>query len=73
LKEKPQEIFDELRQYIAAESWARYRDKKGLCQKIWFSNSETGEFGGFYLWETEEAMEEEIRTMYRVKLLTDNR
>jgi hypothetical protein len=27
-----------------------------------FPNVETGEFGGFYLWETEEAMEEEIRT-----------
>jgi hypothetical protein len=34
-KEKPREILDELRRYIAGESWGRYKDKKRLCQKVW--------------------------------------
>ena len=69
-KGKPQDVFQQLRQYIADESWARYADKAGLVQKIWFSNEKTSQFGAFYLWDTEEAMEEEIRTMYRVEALT---
>jgi hypothetical protein len=70
LSQKPKEIFQTLREYIANESWKRYENKKGLVQKIWYSNEETGQFGGIYLWETKEAMEEEIRTMYRVKAMT---
>jgi hypothetical protein len=68
--QKPKTIFEQLRQYIADESWKRYEGKKGLVQKIWYSNTETGQFGGIYLWESKEAMEEEIRTMYRVKAMT---
>lgn len=41
-----------------------------MFQKVWYSNEETRQFGGIYLWETKEAMEEEIRTMYRVKAMT---
>lgn len=70
LSQKPKAIFEQLRQYIADESWKRYERKKDLVQKIWYSNIETGQFGGIYLWETKEAMEEEIRTMYRVKAMT---
>src|SRR4030042_136074 len=70
LSEKPREIFQKLREYIANESWKRYANKKGLVQKIWYSNEETGQFGGIYLWESKDAMEEEIRTMYRVKAMT---
>ena len=70
LSQKPKAIFEQLRQYIADESWKRYEGKKGLVQKVWYSNIETGQFGGIYLWETKEAMEEEIRTMYRVKAMT---
>ena len=70
LSQKPKEIFKTLREYIANESWKRYESKKGLIQKVWFSNEETGQFGAIYLWETREAMEEEIRTMYRVKSMT---
>jgi hypothetical protein len=70
LSDKPKEIFQTLREYIANESWKRYENKKGLVQKIWYSNEEVGQFGGIYLWETKEAMEEEIRTMYRVKSMT---
>lgn len=70
LKELPKEIFGRLRGYIAQESWHRYAERRGLVQKVWFSNPETGDFGGFYLWEREEDMEEEIRTMYRVKAMT---
>lgn len=63
LSEKPKAIFEQLRQYVADESWKRYKGKKGLVQKLWYSNSETGQFGGIYLWETKEAMEEEMRTI----------
>ena len=63
LSEKPKAIFEQLRQYVADESWKRYKGKKGLVQKVWYSNSETGQFGGIYLWETKEAMEEEMRTI----------
>ena len=70
LKELPGDIFEKLRRYIAQESWPRYANKKGLVQKVWFSNPEIGDFGGFYLWETEEDMEEEILTMHRIKAMT---
>lgn len=70
LSQLPREIFQTLRSYIKNESWKRYEDKPGLIQKTWYSNEETGQFGGIYLWETTEAMEEEIRIMYRVKSMT---
>ena len=70
LSEKPKEIFQRLREYIAHESWKRYENKEGLVQKVWYSNEETGQFGAIYLWETKKAMEEEIRTMYRIKSMT---
>ena len=70
LSEKSKDIFQTLREYIAHESWKRYEDKGGLIQKVWCSNEETKQFGAIYLWETKEAMEEEIRTMYRVKAMT---
>ena len=66
----PKTVFEKLRRYIADESWARYANKAGLCQKVWFSSEEGSEFGAFYLWETQEAMEEEIRTMYRIEAIT---
>jgi len=70
LSQKAKEIFQTLREYIRNVSWERYKNKKGLIQKTWYSNEETGQFGGIYLWETKEAMEEEIKTMYRVKSMT---
>ena len=66
----PRAIFQKLRDYIATESWSRYADRTDLCQKIWFSSERDSVFGAFYLWATEEALEEEIRTMYRVEEMT---
>ena len=68
--EKPRELFEQLRRYIADESWARYAGREGLRYKVWFSNEETGRWGAFYLWDTREALEEEVRTMYRVEAMT---
>lgn len=51
LSQKHREIFAQLRKYIADESCERYENKKGLVQKVWYSNEETGQFGGIYLWE----------------------
>ena len=63
-------IFEQLRAYIARESWERYANREGLRQKVWFSNPKERVFGGFYLWDTHEAMEEEIASMYRVEAMT---
>ncbi len=70
LSQKPKEIFKTLRAYIKNESWKRYKNKEGLIQKTWYSSEETGQFGAIYLWETKDAMEEELRTMYRIKSMT---
>ena len=70
LRGKPPEVFETLRAYIARESWQRYAGMPGLSHKTWFSNSSDGVFGAFYLWETAEAMEQEIATMYRVERMT---
>jgi hypothetical protein len=70
LRSKPPEVFETLRAYIARESWQRYGGTPGLSHKMWFSNSSDGVFGAFYLWETAEAMEQEIATMYRVERMT---
>ena len=35
LSQKPKAIFEQLRQYIADESWKRYIGKKGLVQIIY--------------------------------------
>jgi hypothetical protein len=70
LSKTSREIFKTLREYIKNESWKRYENKNGLIQKTWYSNEETGQFGAVYLWETKQAMEEEVSTMYRVKAMT---
>lgn len=59
-----------LREYIAEESWARYRSTKGLRQKVWFSNVETLHWGAFYLWESKTALLEELNSMGRVEEMT---
>ena len=69
-KDKPREVFDQLRKYIAEESWQRHGKQEGLRHKVWFSDEETGKWGAFYLWESKEKMEEYIRTMSRVQALT---
>jgi hypothetical protein len=70
LSNQTKEIIQTLREYIAKESWERYRNKEGLIQKVWYSNEDTAQFGAFYLWETKEALEQEVATMYRVKSVT---
>lgn len=37
---------------------SRYRELKGLKQKIYLKYPETGEYGAVYLWETESALKE---------------
>jgi trans-2,3-dihydro-3-hydroxyanthranilate isomerase len=67
---KPRELFGRLRAYIRDESWARYAGRKGLRQKVWFSDEESGRWGAFYLWESREDLEHEVRTMGRVEAMT---
>ena len=67
---KPSQLFEQLRRYIAGESWARYAGRQDLRYKVWFSNPATGQWGAFYLWDTREALEEEVRTMRRVEAMT---
>ena len=66
----PIEVFQKLRNYITRESWARYANRADLIQKVWFSSEKDAVFGAFYLWATVEAMEGEIRNMYRVEAMT---
>ena len=64
------QLLLKLRDYIARESWARYRTRQGLRQKVWFSNAETLRWGAFYLWESEAALLEELASMGRVEEMT---
>ena len=63
-------VLRTLRNYIATESWERYKDRKGLRQKVWFSNEETLRWGAFYLWESKAALLDEVDTMGRVEAMT---
>ena len=64
------QLLLKLRDYIAGESWARYRSREGLRQKVWFSNAETLRWGAFYLWESKTALLEEVNSMARVEDMT---
>ena len=64
------DVLHTLRDYIATESWARYRTRQGLRQKVWFSNADTLRWGAFYLWESKAALLEEVDTMGRVEAMT---
>jgi len=67
---KPASLLDELRRYVTADSWERYRKVDGLISKAWLSNSEPHEFAAFYLWETEAGRENEVRRMRNVTKIT---
>ena len=47
---------ERLRAYIAEESLPRYRDVNGLRLKVYVSDETANTFGGFYLWESEDAL-----------------
>ena len=64
------EVLLRLKDYIAEESWDRYGSRKGLRQKVWFSNSDTLRWGAFYLWESKTALMEEMNSMRRVEDIT---
>jgi hypothetical protein len=67
---QPPQLLEQLRRYIAEDSWARYADRPALRQKVWFSNQQARQWGAFYLWETEQAREQELATMGRVQAMT---
>lgn len=67
---KDPEMLDELRQYIRDKSWERYRTVRHLAGKSWLSNPDPFEFAAFYLWETVEARENEVRHMHHVNEIT---
>ncbi len=39
-----------------------YAAAPGLVRKVWLANSETGAYGGVYVWRDRQAMEEFART-----------
>ena len=43
---------------VAEERMPKYRALKGLVQKYYVEDPETGEIGGLYLWESPEALAE---------------
>ena len=66
----PESMLRELREYIAHESWARYRDRPHLRTKVWFSDAGSMTWGALYLWDNAEAREDEISSMHRVEEIT---
>jgi hypothetical protein len=40
----------------------KYAAVPGLVRKVWLANSETGVYGGVYIWKDRQAMEEFART-----------
>ncbi len=42
---------------IARERAPEFRALPGLCQKYYFEDPATGEVGGLYLWDSEEALD----------------
>lgn len=49
--------FDEVKERFEARS-GRYREVPGLLQKYYVHYRETDEYGGVYIWESEEALQE---------------
>jgi heme-degrading monooxygenase HmoA len=39
-----------------------FADVPGLARKVWLANSDTGTYGGVYVWESKQAMEDFAKT-----------
>ncbi|KQL46036.1 hypothetical protein AN963_13605 [Brevibacillus choshinensis] len=54
---KSNKSAEELRQ-LSEAGFEKFRSLNGLIQKYYVKNEETGEVGGVYLWESEQALSE---------------
>lgn len=52
--------LEEMRAYLRDESVDNFSKVKGLRLKLWVSDPERNVWGAFYLWESEEAMQQQL-------------
>ena len=57
--------IEELRRYLRDESVDAFAEVPGLRFKAWISDEATERWGAVYLWETEEASEQELPSRAR--------
>ncbi|HKB20657.1 MAG TPA: YdhR family protein [Gaiellaceae bacterium] len=57
--------IEELRRYLRDESVDAFEDVPGLRFKAWISDEATERWGAVYLWESNEAAEEELPSRAR--------
>ena len=55
----------ELRRYLREESVDAFADVRGLRFKAWLSDETTERWGAVYLWESREALEQELPSRAR--------
>jgi hypothetical protein len=55
----------ELRRYLRDESVPQFEHVPGLLFKCWFSDEGTERWGAFYVWESQEAAEQELPSRAR--------
>jgi quinol monooxygenase YgiN len=53
---------------IARERADDFRALSGLCQKYYFQDPATGEIGGLYLWDSDEALDAYRRSKLRASI-----
>ena len=53
---------------IARQRADDFRAFPGLCQKYYFQDPATGEIGGLYLWESEEALDAYRKSALRASI-----
>jgi Putative mono-oxygenase ydhR len=60
-----QTTIDELRRYLREESVDEFEEVPGLRFKAWISDEATDRWGAVYLWETEEAAQQQLPSRAR--------
>ena len=55
----------ELRRYLRDESVDAFEEVRGLRFKAWISDEATERWGAFYLWESREALDQELPSRAR--------
>jgi hypothetical protein len=60
-----QTTIEELRRYLRDESVDAFEDIEGLRFKAWISDQATERWGGFYVWESQEAARQELPSKAR--------
>ena len=60
-----QTTIEELRRYLVDESVNEFEQVEGLRLKLWVSDEATERWGALYVWESQEASEQELPSRAR--------